>query len=48
MNDVPVGEYGPYAREARERAMRDNAPVLEGLRQAKRDAEKAGSGGKPA
>ena len=31
-NDIPVGEYGPYAREARERAMRDNAPVLEGLR----------------
>ena len=29
---VPVGEYGPYAREARERAMRDNAPVLEELR----------------
>jgi NAD(P)H-quinone oxidoreductase subunit I len=33
VSEVPVGEYGPYAREARERAMRDNAPVLEGLRE---------------
>ncbi len=34
--DVPVAEYGPYAREARERAMRDNAPLLEGLRAARK------------
>lgn len=33
VSEVPVGEYGPHAREARERAMRDNAPVLEGLRE---------------
>lgn len=31
-SQVPVGEYGPYAREARERAMRDNPSVLEELR----------------
>ena len=32
VRDVPVGEYGPHAREARERAMRDNPAVLEPLR----------------
>jgi NAD(P)H-quinone oxidoreductase subunit I len=32
MSDVPVGEYGPHAREARERAMRDNPEVLVQLR----------------
>jgi formate hydrogenlyase subunit 6/NADH:ubiquinone oxidoreductase subunit I len=32
LGEVPVGEYGPHAREARERAMRDNPPVLEELR----------------
>jgi formate hydrogenlyase subunit 6/NADH:ubiquinone oxidoreductase subunit I len=35
-NDIPVGEFGPYAREARERAMRDNSAVLEPLRDALR------------
>ncbi len=29
---VPVGEYGPHAREARERAMRDTPAQLEELR----------------
>ncbi len=32
LSEVPVGEYGPYAREARERAMRDNPAILEELR----------------
>lgn len=32
LSEVPVGEYGPHAREARERAMRDNPAVLEELR----------------
>lgn len=32
LGEVPVGEYGPHAREARERAMRDNPAVLEELR----------------
>lgn len=32
LSEVPVGEYGPYAREARERAMRDNPAQLEELR----------------
>ncbi len=35
-SEIPVGEYGPYARQARERAMRDNPPVLEALRRAAR------------
>jgi formate hydrogenlyase subunit 6/NADH:ubiquinone oxidoreductase subunit I len=30
--EIPVGEYGPHAREARERAMRDNPKALEALR----------------
>ncbi|MBI5537602.1 MAG: NADH-quinone oxidoreductase subunit I [Deltaproteobacteria bacterium] len=29
---VPVGEYGPHAREARERALRDNPALLQELR----------------
>ena len=47
VSDIPVGEYGPYAREARERAMRDNAPVLEGLRErhfAAKEAKRTGGG----
>jgi formate hydrogenlyase subunit 6/NADH:ubiquinone oxidoreductase subunit I len=32
LSEVPVGEYGPHAREARERAMRDNPTQLEELR----------------
>lgn len=34
VSQIPVGEYGPHAREARERAMRDNPSVLEELRDA--------------
>jgi NAD(P)H-quinone oxidoreductase subunit I len=30
--EIPVGVYGPHAREARERAMRDNPEPLEDLR----------------
>ncbi len=33
LSEVPVGEYGPHAREARERAMRDNPALLEELRE---------------
>jgi formate hydrogenlyase subunit 6/NADH:ubiquinone oxidoreductase subunit I len=32
-SEIPLGAYGPCAREARERAMRDNPAVLEELRQ---------------
>jgi NAD(P)H-quinone oxidoreductase subunit I len=32
LGEVPVGEYGPHAREARERAMRDNPAILDELR----------------
>jgi NAD(P)H-quinone oxidoreductase subunit I len=35
--DVPLGESGPYAREARARAARDNPPVLERLRRDRRE-----------
>jgi NAD(P)H-quinone oxidoreductase subunit I len=42
-NEIPVGEYGPHAREARERAMRDNPALLDELRAAYREANK----GKP-
>jgi len=31
---IPMGDYGPYAREARERGMRDNHAVLGELRKA--------------
>lgn len=31
--EIPVGEYGPHAREARERAMRDNPSLLDELRE---------------
>ena len=34
VSEIPVGEFGPHAREARERAMRDNPGVLERLREA--------------
>jgi formate hydrogenlyase subunit 6/NADH:ubiquinone oxidoreductase subunit I len=32
-NEIPTGEVGPYAREARERALRDNPEVLEAARE---------------
>lgn len=32
LSEVPVGKYGPHAREARERAMRDNPAKLAELR----------------
>jgi NAD(P)H-quinone oxidoreductase subunit I len=32
LGEVPVGDYGPHAREARERAMRDNPAQLDELR----------------
>ena len=32
LGEVPLGDYGPHAREARERAMRDNPAQLEELR----------------
>ncbi len=41
--EIPVGEYGPHAREARERAMRDNPALLDELRAMYREANK----GKP-
>ena len=39
-NEIPVGEYGPYAREARERAMRDNPALLDELRAVYREQNK--------
>jgi NAD(P)H-quinone oxidoreductase subunit I len=39
-SQIPVGVYGPYAREARERAMRDN-PALFARLQAEAEAEAA-------
>ena len=33
LSEVPLGTYGPYAREARERAMRDNPAILAELRE---------------
>lgn len=33
LSEVPLGAYGPCAREARERAMRDNPAVLEQLKE---------------
>lgn len=55
-SQIPMGEYGPHAREARERAMRDNPAVLEELRKAwavtagkakKKKGGKKGPGGLP-
>ncbi len=50
LSEVPVGDYGPHAREARERAMRDNPAVLEELRAAWRKQntgkKKKAAGGK--
>ena len=31
-SEIPVGKIGPYAREARERALRDNVPLLGRIR----------------
>lgn len=36
-SQVPVGEYGPHAREARERAMRDNPALFRKLRRQRRE-----------
>jgi len=48
--EIPVGEYGPHAREARERAMRDNPALLDELRALYREQnkgkKKAAGGGK--
>jgi formate hydrogenlyase subunit 6/NADH:ubiquinone oxidoreductase subunit I len=33
-SEIPVGEYGPFAREARERAMRDNPALFAELHKA--------------
>jgi NAD(P)H-quinone oxidoreductase subunit I len=33
LSEVPLGAYGPCAREARERAMRDNPAILEKLKE---------------
>jgi Na+-translocating ferredoxin:NAD+ oxidoreductase RNF subunit RnfB len=38
--EIPVGEYGPHAREARERAMRDNPALLDELRAVYREQNK--------
>src|SRR5262245_37126612 len=51
LGEVPLGDYGPYAREARERAMRDNPAQLEELRAVWRKEQggkkkKAAGGGK--
>jgi formate hydrogenlyase subunit 6/NADH:ubiquinone oxidoreductase subunit I len=51
LSEVPVGEYGPHAREARERGMRDNIAQLEELRAIWRQTvgskkKKAAGGGK--
>jgi ferredoxin len=43
LGEVPVGEYGPHAREARERAMRDNPTQLEELRAIWRKQNAGGS-----
>jgi formate hydrogenlyase subunit 6/NADH:ubiquinone oxidoreductase subunit I len=48
LSEVPVGEYGPHAREARERAMRDNPAQLEELRAAWRKQRDAKAQGLPA
>jgi formate hydrogenlyase subunit 6/NADH:ubiquinone oxidoreductase subunit I len=49
-SEIPVGEYGPHAREARERAMRDNPALLDELRAVYREQnkgkKKAKAGGK--
>jgi formate hydrogenlyase subunit 6/NADH:ubiquinone oxidoreductase subunit I len=47
LGEVPVGEYGPHAREARERAMRDNPAKLDELRAIWRK-QNAGTGKKKA
>lgn len=36
-SQIPVGEYGPHAREARERAMRDNPALFRKLRRQQRE-----------
>jgi formate hydrogenlyase subunit 6/NADH:ubiquinone oxidoreductase subunit I len=46
--EIPVGVYGPHAREARERAMRDNPVVLEELRRQWLEDQKKNKGKKKA
>jgi formate hydrogenlyase subunit 6/NADH:ubiquinone oxidoreductase subunit I len=41
---IPMGDYGPYAREARERGMRDNAVLLVELRKAWFEEQKKNKG----
>ena len=41
LSEVPLGETGPYAREARERAMRDNPPRMEAARAVVKEQEAA-------
>jgi formate hydrogenlyase subunit 6/NADH:ubiquinone oxidoreductase subunit I len=46
--EIPVGVYGPHAREARERAMRDNPVVLDELRRIWTEEQKKNKGKKKA
>ncbi|GAC1352522.1 MAG: hypothetical protein NVSMB1_16240 [Polyangiales bacterium] len=46
--EIPVSVYGPHAREARERAMRDNPVVLEELRRQWTEEQKKNKGKKKA
>ena len=46
--EIPVGTYGPHAREARERAMRDNPVILEELRRIWTEENKKNKGKKKA
>jgi len=41
---IPMGDYGPYAREARERGMRDNHLLLDALRAAWFEEQKKNKG----
>jgi formate hydrogenlyase subunit 6/NADH:ubiquinone oxidoreductase subunit I len=40
-SQIPVGVYGPHAREARERAMRDNPALFRKLRRQQRERAQA-------
>ena len=44
-SEIPVGEAGPHAREARERALRDNPATFAELRKPKSEAAPAESAG---
>lgn len=41
-SEVPVGEYGPHAREARERALRDNPALFAELREGAKRSQDPG------